>query len=153
MRLFIDSTNLPDVTDAVVSFLSLLPQLLVLILVLLLLLQPFLPQISWTKDDLPLEERSSDSGQSTVRISRNGLLVIEVRAGKTINSNFSLKKLHYFKKFNIINPGCFILVCRLSGMAWVMSLLCLSFTVPLDSLTVSTGDHPKPQLKPGLNLT
>ena len=49
----------------------------------LLIQFPLLPQISWTKDDLPLEERSSDSGLSTVRISRNGLLVIEVGAGQT----------------------------------------------------------------------
>ena len=36
--------------------------------------------ISWTKDGLPLHERGRDSGlYSTVRIHRNGKLVIEVR--------------------------------------------------------------------------
>ena len=36
-------------------------------------------EISWTKDGLPLQERGRDSGlYSTVRIYRNGKLVIEV---------------------------------------------------------------------------
>ena len=39
--------------------------------------------ISWTKDGLPLEERGRDSGlYSTVRIHRNGKLVIEVESSE-----------------------------------------------------------------------
>ena len=44
-------------------------------------------EVSWSKDGLPLKERGRDSGlYSTVRIHRNGKLVIEVRCSKLRSS-------------------------------------------------------------------
>ena len=48
-------------------------------------------ELSWTKDGLPLQERGRETGLSTIRISKNGKLVIEV---------LNLMKQHEYQQYH-----------------------------------------------------